>query len=181
MRKRSGTTDLMPRATAIHLRSVTSLVLALLGNLAHAAPTDAQVKAAYLINFTRYVAWPTTAGHQICLVGADDIADWLERSQAKSGLMVRRLLEPTEIEGCTLLFLGRDSTQVRNWLAARHDRAILTVSEQGGFLQKGGIINLIYQSNSLRFEVNLDNARQSHLQVSSRLLALAEHVEGNSQ
>lgn len=154
-------------------------MLALAAGLCLAAPTDAQVKAAYLINFTRYIEWPTPGGHQLCLVGADEIADWLERSQAKTGFVVRRLLDPNEIEGCTLLFLGRDSTQVRTWLAARRDRAILTVSEQGGFLDKGGIINLMYQSNTLRFEVNLDHARQSRLQVSSRLLALAERVEGS--
>jgi hypothetical protein len=171
----------MHRVVGRTLRSIACLALMLPGIAAQAAPTDAQVKAAYLLNFTRYVAWPTAAGHQLCLVGADDIAEWLERNQAKSGLIVRRLLEPTELDGCTLLFLGRDSTQARNWLAARRDRAILTVSEQGGFLQKGGIINLIYQSNTLRFEVNLDNARQAHLQVSSRLLVLAERVEGSGQ
>ncbi|GAA5177669.1 hypothetical protein GCM10025771_15250 [Niveibacterium umoris] len=154
------------------------LAVALAAQHGHAALGEAQVKAAYLINFTRYVQWPATSGHQLCLVGADDIAEWLERNQVRSGATVRRLLDPGEIEGCTLLFLGRDSTQTRQWLSVTRDRSVLTVGEQPGFLQKGGVINLVYQNNTLRFEVNLDNARQAHLQVSSRLLAVAEHVEG---
>ncbi|QSI78313.1 YfiR family protein [Niveibacterium microcysteis] len=171
----------MSRCARLIRIGVLATALSVQGVVAHSAPLDAQVKAAYLINFTRYIVWPSNAGHMLCLVGADEVADWLERNQGKSGLPVRRLLEPAEVEGCTVLFLGRDSTQTRNWLNAARDRAILTVSEQGGFLQKGGVINLIPQGNTLRFEVNLDSAVRAKLQFSSRLLALAAHVEGGGQ
>lgn len=144
-------------------------------SIASAAPRDAQVKAAYLANFTRYITWPHEVQHQLCLVGAEEIAAWLEHS--KSALAVKRLTSPSEVEGCSLLFLGSDSTQTRQWLAAARNKAILTVGEQEGFLQKGGIINLVLRSNTLRFEVSLDNAQHSRLVFSSRLLALADRTE----
>lgn len=140
---------------------------------------DSQVKAAYLLNFTRYITWPAGSRQQLCVVGSDEIAGRLEHS--KSGILVRRLTDPSEVEGCSLLFLGRDSTQTLHWIAVVRNKAILTVGEQGGFLQKGGVINLVPRNNTLRFEVSLDNAQRAHLVFSSRLLALAEHVEGNAQ
>ena len=143
--------------------------------IASAAARDFQVKAAYLANFTRYIAWPNEVRHQLCLVGADEIATWLEHS--KSAIAVKRLEDRSEVDSCTLLFLGRDSTQTRQWLAAARNKAILTVGEQEGFLQKGGIINLVLRNNTLRFEVSLENAQHSRLVFSSRLLALADRTE----
>jgi len=40
----------------------------------------------------------------------------------------------------------------------------------------GGIINLILEDNKVRFEVNVDAAKQADLNISSRLLALAKIV-----
>lgn len=148
--------------------------------VAQAEPDAAQVKAAYLVNFTRYVSWPDGSPHQLCIVGADEVADRLERSRGKTGLAVRRLLEPAELAGCTLLYLGPDSTQPGQWLGNRRDTAMLTVGEVPGFLDRGGMIALIPQGNTLRFAVNLDPLRRARLQVSSRLLALAQQVAGQT-
>ncbi|WP_417069422.1 YfiR family protein [Niveibacterium terrae] len=161
------------------MRALLILIAATLATLdpliASAAARDSQVKAAYLANFTRYIAWPHEVRHQICLVGADEIASWLEHG--KSPLAVKRIADPAEVDSCSLLFLGRDSTQTRQWLAAARNKTILTVGEQEGFLQKGGIINLVLRNNTLRFEVSLENAQRARLVFSSRLLALAERVE----
>ena len=54
--------------------------------------------------------------------------------------------------------------------------SILTVSDVEGFCEKGGIIELLVSDDRLRFEVNLAEARRTHLQLSSKLLALAKLV-----
>ena len=157
------------------------LALMCFSAVCHAGPQDFQIKAAYLINFTRYINWPTPPNHLLCIVGADDVADWMEKNQSKSGRAVKRLAQMREVESCTLLYLGQDSSQIAAWLAAVKDHAVLTVSEQGGFLQKGGMINLVMQNNALRFSVNLEPAKEVQLKFSSRMLALAEKVEGGGQ
>jgi hypothetical protein len=53
---------------------------------------------------------------------------------------------------------------------------ILTIGETPGFAKRGCIINLIVEDNKVRFEVNLDAAKQADLTVSSRLLALAKII-----
>ena len=44
-------------------------------------------------------------------------------------------------------------------------------------LQSGGIINFILQDNKVQFEVNVNAAGEAGLNISSRLLALANIVE----
>lgn len=161
-------------------RLVMALLCFAIAGRAGSAPLEAQVRAAYLINFTRYVAWPGAAPHLACLVGADEIAEALLANQSKSGLAVRRIADPRELTGCTVLYLGRDSTQTSLWLRGAQDKPILTVGELGGFLGKGGIINLVTLNNALRFEVHLGNAARANLKLSSRMLALAERVEGGA-
>jgi hypothetical protein len=51
---------------------------------------------------------------------------------------------------------------------------ILTVGEDDDFLQKGGIINLDLKDSKIHLEVNLKAARQVNLEISSRLLSVAE-------
>ena len=53
---------------------------------------------------------------------------------------------------------------------------ILTIGETTGFASRGGIINLTLEGKRVRFEVNIEAAKQANLNISSRLLALARIV-----
>jgi hypothetical protein len=55
--------------------------------------------------------------------------------------------------------------------------SILTVGESKGFAERGGVINLTLEENKLGLEINTDAAGQSHLKISSKLLALAKIVK----
>jgi len=81
------------------------------------APTEAQVKAVFLYNFTKYVAWPTEAFRSaadplnVCILGADAFGPVLdetlqgERVQDRK-LVSRRIATVDEVDGCHLLFLS---------------------------------------------------------------------------
>ena len=53
---------------------------------------------------------------------------------------------------------------------------VLTIGEMPDFARRGGIINFIMEDNKVRFEVNVDAAKQADMNISSRLLALAKIV-----
>ena len=53
---------------------------------------------------------------------------------------------------------------------------VLTIGETPGFAKNGGIINLILEDNKVRFEVNVQAAKDADLNISSRLLALARII-----
>jgi len=55
---------------------------------------------------------------------------------------------------------------------------VLTVGESDGFLSEEGIINLTKKANKVRLEINLKAAQKARLQLSSRLLTVADVVVG---
>jgi YfiR/HmsC-like len=66
-------------------------------------------------------------------------------------------------------------------LEALQGQSVLTVGEDGGFTQFGGIINFVKEDNRVRFEVNVSAAERAGLKISSRLLALARIVKSLPQ
>ena len=78
-----------------------------------------RVKAAYLLNFTRYVDWPTPpAGSDsalsICVLGADPFGRVLDatvagRTAHGRALRVRRLRAATESAGCEVVFVSAET------------------------------------------------------------------------
>lgn len=146
-----------------------------------AAPLDYQVKAVYLINFTRYITWPAPTSHLVCIVNAGEVSEWLGSNAAKTGINSKDISSPKDINGCSILYFGADSTRINIWLEATQEKGILTVGETSNFLAQGGMIQLRQENAMLRLDVNLKPARASHLQISSRLLSLAGRVEGDVQ
>lgn len=145
------------------------------------------VKAAYLYKFAGYVRWPeaaakTNAPIVIGVLGADDFAQLLTRLTVghtinNRSIDVRSLKDSDSISRLDILFVGRsERRRLRKVLALLHDRPVLTVTDVRGAIDEGSIINFVVRGRRVRFEVSLYAARQSRLQVSSRLLAVAEHV-----
>jgi hypothetical protein len=53
---------------------------------------------------------------------------------------------------------------------------VLTVGDAPDFLERGGMIQFVLVANRVRFEVNLDAAREAGLQLSAELLKVAAKV-----
>ena len=61
-------------------------------------------------------------------------------------------------------------------LARTETSSVLTIGESQGFVERGGIVNLVTQNANIRFEINIGAAVRKRLIISSRLLALAKIV-----
>ena len=156
---------------------------------AGAARSEYDVKAAFLLNFARLVTWPQDArpgpGEPVVIGVAGDeaardaIARGIDGASVESHpVEVRSVAKPEQVSGAHILFVTRELEQGADALieAARGGSA-LSVGESEGFAARGGIVNFFSEGNKLRFEINLDAARASGLQISSRLLGLARLVE----
>ena len=145
-----------------------------------------QVKAAFLYNFLKFVEWPADGPSPpptICLgiLGRDPFEDALETVKGKSAkgrkVVVVRFHSVEEARGCELLFISASERgRLPQILKAAHGARMLTVSDQEGFCQAGGMINLVSVKNRVGFEVNLAAASRARLRVSSQLLKLARNV-----
>lgn len=153
-----------------------------------AAPTEEQVKAVFVFNFSHFVQWPDEALSEpgqpfdICLLGADELAGELEeavRGEQVAGhaLQVRRLHEADEPAGCHLLYLGRAvAPQLEQSLARLGGSSALTVSDLEGAARRGVMIELARDRNRIRLIINVDAAQAAGLTISSNLLRPAEII-----
>lgn len=142
-----------------------------------------QVKTSYLYNFMHFVVWPEDVFGEdgkfnLCVVAGnryDSVLDALiaERVDGHE-IAVHKLDDPTQTGGvrCHLLFLARDKFGLApKTLAAEH--GVLTIGDMPGFLERGGIINLVEVRGKIRFEVNQTAAQRAGLTISSKLLELS--------
>ena len=53
---------------------------------------------------------------------------------------------------------------------------VLTVGHTPGFIDNGGNINFISEGNKIRFEINIDTAKENKLSIRAKLLKLAKRV-----
>lgn len=154
---------------------------------AQSSPTpEYQVKAAFLLNFTHFVVWPHTAFKNaddpfvIGILGDDPFGPYLEETVAGQKMMnhifsIRRFHDLKDLEKCHMLFLNSsDSKETRETLAALTDRNTLTVSDTGNFVQLGGMIRFFIRDNKVRIQINPETAKSAGLNISSKLLRIAE-------
>jgi hypothetical protein len=157
-----------------------------------AAPSEYQVKAVFLFNFTQFVDWPPRAFPSpetpfvIGILGKDPFGAQLDevvRGETVNHrpLLVERYHGVDEIGNCNMLFIGRtDLGSLPQILAALKGRSILTVSDGDGDAAdaRGVMIRLVTQSNRIRLRIDVGAAKAGNLTISSKLLRPAEIVGG---
>lgn len=155
-------------------------------------PSEDQVKAAFLFNFTKFVEWPDgsfetpQAPLVVGIIGDDPIDEDLERMVAGQkvqgrSLVIRRERWGGDLRRCQVLFVSASEHQHSSRiLESVQSAGVLTVSDMEGFAEAGGVIELVVEQKRVRFIVNLDAATQDRLRLSAKLLALAR-VIGHSQ
>lgn len=146
-----------------------------------------RVKAAFLLNFTRFVEWPIDAVESglpfvIGVLGRNPFGTELERvvetrTVAGRPIVVRTLSSPHDIEGIDLLFVAETEERRLGGAADALRRAgLLTVGETDHFLAAGGAIGFHLVDGRVRFAINLDAAERNGLRVSAQLQKLATVV-----
>jgi hypothetical protein len=142
-----------------------------------------QFKAVYLFNFAKLTVWPPSTAADlltICFIGAPGVRDLIARDVTGKLIGTRhiavRSLGPSQrADDCSIVYV--DATAGASNSAAGAPPYALTVSDAHDFAYHGGMIELFFKDNRLRFIINLDNARLAGLKMSSSLLALASKVE----
>jgi hypothetical protein len=146
-----------------------------------------EVKAAFLLNFTKFIEWPATAfadaesPFAICILGKDPFGRALDDIVAGEvvgarKLVVRRLSASPEPRACQVLFADGAQRDTRRLLASLGP-GVLTVGEGEGFLRDNGMIAFVLDNRRVRFDINQSAAERAALKLSSRLLNVARAVE----
>ena len=147
-----------------------------------------KIKAVFLFNFTQFVEWPDDAFNNnndpfvIGILGKDPFGKYIDEvvQDEKVGnhpLIIMRYHNASEINNCQVLFIENDDSNLPAVLSALNNRAILTVSDIQGFTQAGGIIGFVTIHNKIKLQININAAKQAELNISSKLLSVANIVK----
>lgn len=141
------------------------------------------VKSALALNFARFTEWPatTSATVNLCVLGDQLMQQAFlsvdKKTVGNRTLSVIKLSEGNDLNSCQLLYISSQHSntikQLRNETVTRH---ILTIGEDGDFLENGGMINLETVENKINIQVNLGLVQQAKLQISARVLKLVNIV-----
>lgn len=164
------------------------LALAWAGEPPPASASDTQ-KATVIYNLSKFVRWPgssfagSDAPLNFCALGQTPFGGVLTKtldgkeSQRRTVRVAEVALIEEAVKNCHLLYLSPNETgEIPALLAALRGLPLLSVSDAEGFVQQGGIVGLSSTDDRVRFEINLDVARQNGMDISASLLGLARHV-----
>jgi len=146
---------------------------------------EADLKAAFIFNFTRYIEWDSTTFDRDFVIGVIGTSPIMKplgdiaRTNTVKGkrIIVRYFNKPDDIVSCQILFIPRKLPYSLPSILERTGRGTLTVSEEPGYAKQGTSLNFIVVNDKLKFEANLRSIYLSGLRAGSQLLKLAIIVE----
>jgi hypothetical protein len=148
---------------------------------------EAKVKAAFLLNFARYVEWPenafasTNSPIVIGVLGQDRLGRNLDltvegKTVERHPVQVKRGSRVDDLTDCHVVFVcASERDRLRATLTLLQTKPILTVSDMDGFATDGGMILLKKKQGMMRFDINREAAEKAGLKISSKLLKLADN------
>ncbi len=152
------------------------------------AASEYEIKAAFLLHFSRFVEWPDSAFAApdaplfICVLGDDPFGPALEeivRNERVNShpIAVERYRLADNVDRCHILFIGRSTQPLQQRILDQvRGKSILTVSDEEEFTRRGGVIGFVTVNGKVKLQVNRSSAERADLRISSRLLRLADEV-----
>ena len=144
-----------------------------------------EVKAAFIHNIAKFVAWPATTGTagslRLCILGQNPFGRSLDALQGQAiGGKVWEITPAnlqTNLHSCNVLFIAASqSANLGEILNKTRGDAVLTIGDTYGYAEQGVIVNFYLEQGKVHFEINNDAAELAGLKFSSQLLKLARIV-----
>ena len=143
-----------------------------------------EIKAAFIYNFAKYVAWPKNTFVDknepliLGILGRNPFGRHLEKIDGKlvhdRKLTVRIISDYEKLKGCHLLYISpSENKKLDEIQSLLKNENILTISDMDNFVGGGGMIELIVKDGKIKFIINPKAAERSGLDISSQLLKLA--------
>jgi len=146
-----------------------------------------QLKAAFLVNFLRFITWPDQSfspGRQdftLCVAGNNPFGSTLHaiEGQKINGRNLRIFSADSlqKLPQCHLLYISRsEKIDLDALLSRTAQQPVVTVSDIPGFVTSGGSIEFIIKEDRLSFVINHSVLKKRGIQASASMLDLAASV-----
>jgi len=147
---------------------------------------EANLKAAFIYNFTKYIDWGVYNDNYqfvIGVIGEDSPVIPALQEIAKTRTInskrieIRIIDDLSQIKDCRILFITRNCPFSLSSILKRLGKGVLTISESKGYASLGTDFNFVVVNERLKFEANLKAISSSGLKAGSQLLKLAIIVD----
>jgi hypothetical protein len=146
-----------------------------------------RAEAIYLKKMLSFVQWPTGPGlseeaFRVCVAGGYRssyvFAEEMRGTKVEGRkIEVRSVRKEESLKNCQVVFVGTPEPKQRaRILESAKGTQMLTVGDNAGFLEAGGILEFTYAGSTMQFAINLRAAKNAGLKIDARLLALAQRV-----
>jgi|TARA_R110002073_G_scaffold26730_2_gene87291 hypothetical protein len=167
--------------TALYL----TIFLSLTASANDTLSKENKLKAAYFLNFIKFIEWPNNSGTSrltpifICLQDATPFEGFFRNltsdksvTNSMRHVQIRQLSDATH---CDMTYLYHTASGENSQIEGS-----VVVSDSDQILQKNSAITFYIEERRLRFEIDLNNIQKSGVTVSSELLKLARIKQGKS-
>jgi len=183
---RKRTAPRLNPATILLCLSVAAGLTLSLSSQAADEPLEYRVKAAFLLNFTKFIEWPASSFEAsdspiaVCILGDDPfgtVLDQILAGEVVNGrkLSIQRLKRAPAPRSCQVLFVSRSEKDSPKALPSP-GKGVLTVGEGEDFVREGGMIAFLIENRRVRFDINETAADNAELKLSSKLLSVARSI-----
>lgn len=172
--------------------SILFICLVAVNYLVSSQVSEFNLKGAFLYHFLFFVEWPNElfAGSNSINVGIlgtptyADILKKIKKDETVDGKEIRvevfkKDVTVDSLKRCHLLFIDSSfGVNIDNLLQTLDNYPILTVSDIQNFGEMGGMIALLLNKESMKFEINRAAAERVGIKFRSKLLRLAVRIIG---
>lgn len=148
--------------------------------------TSAIVKAAYIYNFAKLIDWPSTSKEGNFIIGVygttnvykELINKYSTKRIGTQDIEIKKLSDSPEVGSVHVLFVAQNNaSNLKTILNNLQYEPVLIITESDGAIDAGSVINFLVIDNSLKFELNVSEAKNRQLIVGSRLKDLAFKID----
>jgi hypothetical protein len=152
----------------------------------HPEYPEYQVKSTLIYKICKFTQWPkpqdANSSFIISVLGKLPSGEKIELlpdiTIHKRTVIIRRIKRLSEVKDSAVLFIASsEAHRIDTILDTIDSKPILTVGDTKGFGQKGVIINLYIEKNSVRFEINHEASKKASLQMHSQLFTIGKVVK----
>ena len=164
-----------------------AFVLCFAATPAHAdALEEYTAKSLLALNLARFTEWPAEmfkdkrSSINLCVLGDETVQQAFilinNKEANKRMLSVREIKGDGQLGSCHLLFISTDNDNISALVKECQARHVLTIGEDDGFLEHGGMVYLEMTEAKINLNINLKVTQQAGINISSRVLKLATIV-----
>jgi hypothetical protein len=153
----------------------------------NAQEIDYRTQSLFIYKFTRYITWPQDKANGDFRIGVFgnspilhelDLMASLKKAANEADIVVKEISAEDDLSSYNIIYVPSSrSRQIGEIIELTKGKPVLIVAEREGMAGKGATISFLVMENEvLRFEINMSNMEEQHLQISDELLKLGFKV-----